>query len=43
MNLFIGPAVKANSGMHNRFHQNDGEWFLDTFNYALKIEGGIYI
>lgn len=24
-------------------HQNDGEWFLDTFNYSLEIEGGIYI
>ncbi len=24
-------------------HQNDGEWFLDTFNYSLKIEDGIYL
>ncbi len=22
-------------------HQNDGEWFLDTFNYPVEIEGGI--
>jgi hypothetical protein len=24
-------------------HQNDSEWFLDTFNYPLEIEGGIYL
>lgn len=24
-------------------HQDDSEWFLDTFNYPLKIEGGIYL
>ncbi len=24
-------------------HQNDGEWFLDTFNYSNSITGGIYL
>lgn len=24
-------------------HQDDGEWFLDTFNYPIKIEDGIYL
>lgn len=24
-------------------HQFDGIWFLDTFNYPVEIEGGIYL
>jgi hypothetical protein len=24
-------------------HQYDGIWFLDTFNYQVEIEGGIYL
>ncbi len=24
-------------------HKNEGEWFLDTFNYPISIHGGIYI
>ncbi len=24
-------------------HKHEGEWFLDTFNYRVKIEGGLYL